>query len=83
MARGVRIFSDDYFLPNFNFIHSPAVVICFSILIDKMFSSYFGVINSTLDSFMRHTVNVVLIVVWVKIVVYKGYLSYKVNSANL
>jgi hypothetical protein len=43
--------------------------------------SYFGVVNTRFDSVMRRAINTVLVIVWIKIVVYKGYLSYKVLSA--
>jgi hypothetical protein len=55
------------------------IIFCVLSIVYIVQRSYFGVIgNSNLDSVMRRVVNVVLTVVWVKIVVYKGYLSYKV-----
>lgn len=54
------------------------VLFCLLSLIYILQRAYYGSLNSTFDIITRRWVNVVLTIVWIKIVVFKGYLSYQV-----
>lgn len=41
--------------------------------------SYYGALDSAVDSVIRKWINIVFLIVWIKIVIYKGYLSNKVS----
>ncbi|KAH7723481.1 Protein F55G1.15 [Aphelenchoides avenae] len=58
---------------------TSAIMILFSCisLFYVLQRTYYGKIDTKWDSFSRHWINVVLMIVWVKIVIYKGYLSQK------
>uniref|UniRef100_A0A7E4VYH9 Otopetrin-2 n=1 Tax=Panagrellus redivivus TaxID=6233 RepID=A0A7E4VYH9_PANRE len=56
---------------------SLMIVFCSLVLIYILHRSYYGAINTHLDKVTRLWVNVTIIVVWVKVVVYKGYLSHQ------
>ncbi|GMS97120.1 hypothetical protein PENTCL1PPCAC_19295, partial [Pristionchus entomophagus] len=46
-------------------------------LVYIMHRRYFGAINSSLDKVGRLFINITFIVVWIKVVLYKGYLSHQ------
>lgn len=53
------------------------VVFCLLSLVYILQRAYFGSLNTNFDIITRRGVNVVLTIVWIKIVIFKGYLSYK------
>ncbi|KAI1724947.1 hypothetical protein Ddc_06223 [Ditylenchus destructor] len=53
------------------------VLFCLLTLVYILQRSYYGSLETYFDILMRRWVNVVLFIVWIKIVIFKGYLSYQ------
>lgn len=43
--------------------------------------THYGILHDQVDVIARRWINVVLAIVWVKVVIYKGYISQKVRIA--
>jgi hypothetical protein len=54
------------------------VSFCSMSLIYVLQRTYYGAVNSNLDRVGRLWINVTVSIVWIKVVVYKGYLSHQV-----
>uniref|UniRef100_A0A0N5AA32 XK-related protein n=1 Tax=Syphacia muris TaxID=451379 RepID=A0A0N5AA32_9BILA len=69
------------FQPEFKNIFKMLVVIYFNffeLASDQyFFRRYYGAINSNLDRVSRLYINITFCIVWIKVVIYKGYLSHE------
>lgn len=70
------IYGSEYWLDVF--YSCLMIVFCITSLLYVLHRSYYGAVNTHLDKVARLWVNLTITVVWVKVVVYKGYLSHQV-----
>ena len=71
------IYGSEYWLDVF--YSCLMIVFCITSLLYILHRSYYGAINTHLDKVARLWVNLTITVVWLKVVVYKGYLSHQVG----
>ncbi|CEF60697.1 Hypothetical protein SRAE_X000243000 [Strongyloides ratti] len=70
-----QLYGSEFYL---DAIYSTLMIIfCFLSLIYVFHRSYYGAINTHLDHIGRLWINITFTVVWLKIVIYKGYLSHQ------
>ncbi|KAE9553146.1 hypothetical protein FO519_003625 [Halicephalobus sp. NKZ332] len=69
------IYGSEYWLDVF--YSSLMITFCIISLLYVLHRSYYGAINTHLDKVTRLWVNLTITIVWMKVVIYKGYLSHQ------